>query len=579
MPCNTTISVGAKRRCKQNFGIGKLHRNDYTNQQHVFSMKDQDFLPLGESKKPRQAIWNHVQTEVRTDDSLCSKTLLLINENLVAMHNRWGTRALEVIELVYKTEASICIFTEVGELWNTNKLPHFNIFYQKGTNHSGGVCIAVGKYLKASRIEIDIPNTVVIDITGLSEPVRIIGIYWPNSQKRNLDDILPLIVEGTILTGDFNATVRGWSSPATDKRGAVVKDWIEENNLKYIPSTSHSSKRSMRNIDLSFSNMTTISCETLHLGTSDHWPIVLICENIFFDMKGTFSHTNWRVFEAILVLLQTFWVEEQKRTTLDEWYCQYVRFIAAAKNRLTKWEQKEKYRPILPYHIIEKLKEARKIRNKYYHLRQRGVLCEETRVLLRVMSREIKNEIGKYKAAQWPEFLVKIQQTHEKKDKMFCTYLSRIYKTRTLPFYRLLSGNKLLSEHDEIMKELHKHYSEQFKTPLIDYSDANEVKIDNECNEISRMLSNSTGKMEKTSIEEIRRLIRSLKPKKSAGCDQVSNYMIKRLPPIYIECLVNCFNKWLSECRYPDVWKLAKIVTLNKLKAGVPKCDETRPIS
>ncbi|CAF4672211.1 unnamed protein product, partial [Rotaria sp. Silwood2] len=94
----------------------------------------------------------------------------------------------------------------MGELWNTNKLPHFNIFYQKGTNHSGGVCIAVGKHLKAVHIETDIPNTVVIDITGLSEPVRIIGIYWPNSQKRNLDDILPFIVEGTILTGDFNAT-------------------------------------------------------------------------------------------------------------------------------------------------------------------------------------------------------------------------------------------------------------------------------------------------------------------------------------------------------------------------------------
>ncbi|CAF2937533.1 unnamed protein product [Rotaria sp. Silwood2] len=125
----------------------------------------------------------------------------------------------------------------MGELWNTNKLPHFNIFYQKGTNHSGGVCIAVGKHLKASHVETDIPNTVVIDITGLSEPVRIIGIYWPNSQKRNLDDILPFIVEGTILTGDFNATVREWNSPVTDKRGLVLKDWIEENNLKYIPST------------------------------------------------------------------------------------------------------------------------------------------------------------------------------------------------------------------------------------------------------------------------------------------------------------------------------------------------------
>ncbi|CAF4632819.1 unnamed protein product, partial [Rotaria sp. Silwood2] len=39
---------------------GKLHRSDYTKQQHAFSMKDQDFPPLGELKKPRQATWNHV---------------------------------------------------------------------------------------------------------------------------------------------------------------------------------------------------------------------------------------------------------------------------------------------------------------------------------------------------------------------------------------------------------------------------------------------------------------------------------------------------------------------------------------
>jgi hypothetical protein len=33
----------------------------------------------------------------------------------------WGTRALEAIELVYKLEASICVFTEVGELWSILK--------------------------------------------------------------------------------------------------------------------------------------------------------------------------------------------------------------------------------------------------------------------------------------------------------------------------------------------------------------------------------------------------------------------------------------------------------------------------
>ena len=69
-----------------------------------------------------------------------------------------------------------------------------------------------------------------------------------------------------------------------------------------------------------------------------------------------------------------------------------------------------------------------------------------------------------------------------------------------------------------------------------------------------------------------------LEPKTSAGFDLVSNLMIKKLPPSYSDCLAKCFNIWLRECRYPAEWKLARIVILNKLKSGVPKCDQIRPI-
>jgi hypothetical protein len=124
----------------------------------------------------------------------------------------------------------------------------------------------------------------------------------------------------------------------------------------------------------------------------------------------------------------------------------------------------------------------------------------------------MKSKIGKHKAAQWQNFLMTIQQIHDNKNKMFWSYLSRIYKSRTLPFYKLLSGKKVLSEQEEITNALHKYYNEQLKSPLIDYADAHEVKID-------------------------------------------------------------------SECKYSDRWKLAKIVTLNKLKTGVLKCDQTGPIS
>jgi hypothetical protein len=50
------------------------------------------------------------------------------------------------VELIFKTDSSIRIFTEVGQLWNSFTIPHFNTFYQKGRNNKGEVMIVVGKH-------------------------------------------------------------------------------------------------------------------------------------------------------------------------------------------------------------------------------------------------------------------------------------------------------------------------------------------------------------------------------------------------------------------------------------------------
>ncbi len=60
--------------------------------------------------------------------------------------------------------------------------------------------------------------------------------------------------------------------------------------------------------------------------------------------------------------------------------------------------------------------------------------------------------------------------------------------------------------------------------------------------------------------------------------DNISNYIIKKLPPTYIDCLSKCFNEWLVNKQFLSEWKLAKIITLNKLKSGTPSCEQTRPI-
>ncbi len=67
------------------------------------------------------------------------------------------------------------------------------------------------------------------------------------------------------------------------------------------------------------------------------------CENVGFDKDNIFLYLNWKAFEAILTLLQEFSIKKQKiGMQTDEWYLNYVRFLANFKNRLKKWKEKEK---------------------------------------------------------------------------------------------------------------------------------------------------------------------------------------------------------------------------------------------
>jgi Endonuclease-reverse transcriptase len=310
----------------------------------------------------------------------------------------WGTRALEVIDLIFKVDSPICVLTEVGELWNSIKIPQFNTFHQGGTNHSGGVMVTVGKHLRATRIETNIENTVIVDVYGLSEQIRIIGIYWPQCQRRTLNDLRPFLIKGTIITGDFNAVSEDWASQTTDKRGKGLKEWIEENEFIYIPSTAHSSKRADRHIDLTFTNLNTGQSETVFYGTSDHWPVVLTMDSIGFDTHSLFPLTNWTAFQVILALLEDFWTNELRSQDHEQWYSSYIRFLAALKCRLTCWKDAKKFRPSLPPHIVDRLREVRKIRNLYYRNRSKtGTGSEDLRNLLRTMSSDARKEINKYR--------------------------------------------------------------------------------------------------------------------------------------------------------------------------------------
>ena len=197
------------------------------------------------------------------------------------------------------------------------------------------------------------------------------------------------------------------------------------------------------------------------------------------------------------------------------------------------------------------------MRNKYYREKKIYNAKEETRVLLRILTRETKIEIAKYKSSKWQEFLTKVQKTHDNSDRAFWSYMSRVYKPKSLPFRKLRTNMAILTKENEISDELYGYYSDHFKEQIADMSNPHEVQIETEYVELMNRLTTIDEQIEKTSVTEIRRYIFKLKPKKSTGFDEISNFIIKKLPLDYISCLVNCFNMWLSEYRYPSMLEIS----------------------
>jgi endonuclease/exonuclease/phosphatase (EEP) superfamily protein YafD len=138
------------------------------------------------------------------------------------------------------------------------------------------------------------------------EQIRIIGIYLPQCQNRKLDELKPFIVERIILTGDFNVSAQEWISPTTDARESQLKKWIDRNNLLFVPGTKNSSKRSVRHIDLIFTDLTDAKAETVLTGSSDHWPLVMRNDRIGFQTSEKFSTVNWTAFKIVLDYRRSF---------------------------------------------------------------------------------------------------------------------------------------------------------------------------------------------------------------------------------------------------------------------------------
>ena len=128
---------------------------------------------------------------------------------------------------------------------------------------------------------------------------------------------------------------------------------------------------------------------------------------------------------------------------------------------------------------------------------------------------------------------------------------------------------------EEIVEEFARYFStigEKYATRM----NSSKRPIDSYISSIPN--HNSSIFLEPCTEQEVSKLIKSLKPKKSSGIDNVDNIILKELEDYLTAPLMLIFNNSLETGIFPEKMKIAKVVPLHKAKNK----DETtnyRPIS
>ena len=73
-------------------------------------------------------------------------------------------------------------------------------------------------------------------------------------------------------------------------------------------------------------------------------------------------------------------------------------------------------------------------------------------------------------------------------------------------------------------------------------------------------------KFHSVTVDNVSRIIDSLKPKTSSGVDSISNKLIKYVKDVILEPLTVIINQMLNVGIFPDLLKISKVIPIYKKK-------------
>jgi len=517
------------------------------------------------------------------------KELVVLHQNVQEISNKVD----RISHQLQDTRPDVVILSEHGlksDLLENTRLEDYCLkaHYCRENKRKGGVAIYVkdGLQQKVETVnvspfcqELTCELAVVKVITG-KEQLYIIGIY--RSPSGNLDealDILSRVLEETkaenhplVIMGDINV-----NRLVSNNESKKLEEMLASHNVIRLPlpptRITHSSTSS---IDCICSNLHTskISATVIHAGLSDHTAqmskISLGVENIdkCHLIQRQMKRNN---LDSLKMLLhEENWADVFNAPSAEEAYKSFINTLTLSLDAACP---KQKSRPKGKKKFKCKDREALRLKEIYLQCLRRyettGLNQHKLETATAKKSYDTRLKTLKRQAS------ANHINNAENKSKAIWQIVNSERKTSVKGKEQL----KLKVEEEEVTdpQEVVKIFNKFFTTiaqQTLSINDQHQKGVQ----PTSYMVNTSLSQLHNTTTEEIKSIIKSMKPKTSAGLDDVSSKLLKHCNDALIPPLVSIINKSLSSGLFPSALKVSKVYPKHKTGCQMTPSNY-RPIS
>ena len=502
------------------------------------------------------------------------KQIKICTFNANCIHNQKG----EITQFLKNEQIDILLAQETFlKSIHKFKIPNYIVHRtDRTTGRGGGTAILIRKSIKHTRLQ-ETPNN-TFEYTAIqleNTKITIISCYKKPQDKIHIEDVENLLQLGqkVIIGGDLNAKHTTWNSYTTNPAGTTLYNHIKRRLDIQIHSPSQPTRRmrdqeDILDIFIHKNIKTHNNCTVITALNSDHMPVVqIVHETQTIHLPTPPVTYNWnkltQSIEATMTHIKTPETHQEIEEEIEKW-TQHI------QNAMEKAKQQQEIKNIehnLPPDIINKIKTKNAYRKLYQNTRY-----PPYKTIVNTLQNEIKIDIQKDIQTKWKNYINKIYSKHDG-NKIY--KIPKMLKKNRTQIPTLNTTNGTANTDTEKANAIADTLEKQF-TPLPIKNSIIRFIIEHNNTTLETLNTAEKIKIEQQQVEHI---IKHIPVNKAPGTDNITNKVLRTLPPIAISNLTKITQAIFNTNHYPDYLKTAKIIPILKPRKSPHDPKNYRPIS